>query len=139
MTNQPETILTAADLIHSYSRAEAIADGVLVDVTKPASEAGFKVPVTITRAAWADCVEWNDEIEARKATTQDESGRLWDVLWMAFNACRRPGEGQRRVFELHRVPREGRGNRPRRVALAVHIGPGDNAEPVITIMQPNED
>ena len=44
MTNQPETILTAADLIHSYSRAEAIADGVLVDVTKPASEAGFKVP-----------------------------------------------------------------------------------------------
>ena len=80
MTNQPETILTAADLIHSYSRAEAIADGVLVDVTKTASEAGFKVPVTITRAAWADCVEWNDEIEARKATTQDESGRLLGCL-----------------------------------------------------------
>ena len=66
MTNQPETILTAADLIHSYSRAEAIADGVLVDVTKPASEAGFKVPVTITRAAWADCVEWKRRNRSQK-------------------------------------------------------------------------
>jgi hypothetical protein len=139
MTTQAEALFSAADLIHSYSRAQAIADGVLVDVTDTAAEAGFKVPVAITRAAWADCVEWNDEIEARKATTQDESGRLWDVVWMAFVACRAPGEGQRRIFELHRAPREGRGNRPRRVSLAVCIGPGDDHYPVITIMQPNED
>lgn len=133
------SIFQDADVIHTYTRAQAIADGVLVDVTDTAAEAGFKVPVAITRAAWADCVEWNDEIEARKAVTQDESGRLWDVLWMAFLACRAKGESQRRIFELHRVPREGRGNRPRRVALAVTIGPGDDPAPVITIMQPNED
>ena len=139
MTDQAETLFSDADLIFSYTRAEAIADGVLVDVTAAAAEAGFKVPVAITRAAWADCVEWNAEIEARKSTTQDESGRLWDVLWMARVACRAPGDGQRRVFELHRVPREGRGNRPRRVSLAVYIGPGDDPRPVITIMQPNED
>ncbi len=127
-----------ADVIHAYSRAEAIADGVLVDVTATAAEAGFKIPVAITRAAWADCVEWNGEIEARKAVTQDQSGRLWDVLWMAFLACRGPGDSQRRVFELHRVPREGRGNRPRRVSLVVCIGPGDDPRPVITIMQTDE-
>lgn len=127
-----------SDVIHSYSRAEAIADGMLVDVTATAAEAGFKIPVAITRAAWADCVEWNDQIEARKSVTQDESGRLWDVLWMANMACRAPGDGQRRVFELHRVPSEGRGNRPRRVSLIVHIGPGDDPRPVITIMQTNE-
>lgn len=139
MTNQAQPLFSAADLAHSYTRAQAIADGVLVDVTTTAAEAGFKIPVAMTRAAWADCVEWNDEIEARKATTQDESGRLWDVLWMAFQACRAPGGEQRRVFELHRVPREGRGNRPRLVSLVVCIGPGDDPRPVITIMQPNED
>jgi hypothetical protein len=37
--------------IHSYSRAQAIADGVLVDVT--AKEAGFKYqPVALTRAVF---------------------------------------------------------------------------------------
>jgi hypothetical protein len=138
-TMTTEAIFSAGDVIYSYSRAQAIADGVLVDVTDTAREAGFKIPVAITRAAWADCVEWTAEIEARKETTQDESGRLWDVVWMAFVACRAPGEGQRRVFELYRVPREGRGNRPRRVSLAVCIGPGDDHSPAITIMQPNED
>lgn len=132
-------IFQDTDIIYSYSRAQAIADGELIDVTDTAREAGFTVPVAVSRAAWADCVEWNDEIEARKAVTQDESGRLWDVLWMAFIACRAKGNNQRRIFELYRVPREGRGNRPRRVALAVTIGPGDDLAPVITIMQPTED
>lgn len=132
-------LFQAADLIHSYSRAQAIADGELIDVTDIAREAGFTVPVAMSRAAWADCVEWNDGIEARKAVTQDESGRLWDVLWMAFVACRAKGNDQRRIFELYCVPREGRGNRPRRVALAITIGPGDDFAPVITIMQPTED
>lgn len=128
-----------ADLIYSYSRAAAVADGVLVDVTPMALDTGFKFPVALTRAAWADCVEWNDEIEARKAITQDESARLKDLLWMAFLACRAAGGGQRRMFELYRIPREGRGNRPRQVSLVIHIGPGDDPLPVITIMQPNED
>lgn len=139
MTDQKDSLFTDSNIIFSYSRADAIADGVLVDVSETASEAGFKVPVALTRAVWADCVEWNAEIEARKATIQDESGRLWDVLWMAFVACRRAGEDQRRLYELYRVPPEGKGSRARRVVLAVHIGPGDNGEPVITIMQPNED
>jgi hypothetical protein len=42
-------------------------------------------------------------------------------------------------YTLHRVPVEGRGRLPRPVQLALHIGPGDAGEPVITIMQPSED
>ena len=45
-------LFSDADLIHSYSRAQAIEDGVLVDVSETAREAGFTVPVAITRAAW---------------------------------------------------------------------------------------
>jgi hypothetical protein len=34
-----------ADLIHRYTRADAIRDGVLIDVTQTAREAGFRWPV----------------------------------------------------------------------------------------------
>ena len=58
------------------------------------------------------------------------------MLWMASLAARR-GRG------LNRVPFSvlvcTRSVRPSRVALIVHIGPGDDAEPVITIMRPEDD
>lgn len=124
--------------ISSYSRAQAFEDGFLVDVSDTASEAGFRVPVAITRAAFDDCVTWTDA-DSNRQTYQDEAGRLWDVLWMAYNAARRAGGRQRLAFQLYRVPRGGRGVRPRLTTLHLVIGPGDNAEPVITIMQPLED
>jgi hypothetical protein len=34
------------------SRADAIADGVLIDVSENAKEAGFRYPVVLTRAVW---------------------------------------------------------------------------------------
>lgn len=132
-------LFEATDLIHSYTRAEAIEDGSLIDVSETAREAGFTAPVAITRAAWADCVEWTAETDKRKATCQDEAGRLWDVVYMARLAARARGDQPRRLFELYRVPVQGRGIKPRRVALAMHIGPGDAGEPVITISMPNED
>ena len=133
------TLFEVSDLIHAYSRAQAIADGVLVDVTTTAREAGFSVPVALTRAVWADCVEWTEETDRRKATHQDESGRLWDVVWMANRAARRAAGARCCVFEVLRVPREGRGNRPRSAVLAMRISAGDAGEPVITIGLPNED
>jgi len=123
-----------AVVIHRYTRAQAIADGVLIDASEMAREAGFRVPVALTAAVWADCVTWNNEQEV---CPQDEDGRLWDVLTMAaFAACARP-DAARLPFELLRVPR-GR-LRPERVRLGLAIGPGDEGEPVITILQPEED
>ena len=124
------------EVISSYSRAQAITDGILVDVSETAREAGFIFPVAMTRAAWSDCVEWS-EADSQRQTHQDESGRLWDVLWMASRAARRGGEEIR--FQLYRVARGGCGTRPRLVTLKALCGPGDDAEPVITIMMPGED
>lgn len=132
-------MFTDADVIHTHTRAQLIEDGDLIDVSTVAREAGFTIPVAMSRAVWADCVEWTAETAKRKETLQDEAGRLWDVLWMARLAARASGGEARRLFALLRVPVQGRGNRPRRVLLAMHIGPGDAGEPVITIMQPNED
>lgn len=128
---------TADDVVHNYTRVQAIEDGYLIDVTETAREAGFTVPVAITRTAWADCVEWTAETKKRKATCQDEAGRLWDVVYMAYLAARRSSDELRRLFELYRVPVQGQGIRPRRVVLAMQIGPGDACEPVITIGLPN--
>lgn len=127
------------DLIHSYSRAQAIRDGVLVDVTETAKETGFKIPVALTSAVYEDCVAWTEADNDRKNTLQDEKGRLWDVLWMSFLAARKSLDSQRVPVRLVRVRREGPGDQPRLVDLVMVVGPGDEGEPVITIMQPGED
>lgn len=129
---------TAEVLIHSYTRAQAIENGILVNVSGIAMEAGFRWPVAITRTAWADSVEWSDADSSRQLY-QDEAGRLWDVLWMAYLAARRKSGESETLFEVYRVPCGGRGTRPRLATLKMVSGPSDNGEPVITIMLPGED
>ncbi len=126
-------------VIHAYTRAQAIEDGVLVDVSETAKKAGFKIPVALTRAVWEDCVAWNDD-DNKRQTYQDESGRLWDVVYMLFFAIKSSrSNGEVKLYQLRRVPRGGRGHMAHEVTLKSHIGPGDNGEPVITIMLPYED
>lgn len=147
-SQEPEGDALFGPVIYRYTRAQALADGVLVDVSNASAEAGFRVPVALTRAAWDDCVEWNDE-DTRRQTPQNESGRLWDVLWMARCAIaslrRDPESGRSResfptlYYRLFRVPRGGRAMRPREVTMKVVSGPGDDGEHVITIMLPHED
>ena len=132
------------EVIHCYSRAQALEDGVLIEVTQSAKAAGFCWPVALTRAAWEDCVAWTDQ-DNRHQTYQDESGRLWDVLWMAAWAIRqdrapvRSEAGTELKFSLQRVPRDGTRTKARLTTLKLIAGPGDNGEPVITILMPNED
>ena len=127
-----------AEIISSYTRTQAIEDGMLVDVTATAKKAGFSYPVAMTAAAWADCVAWSDEDTKRQAP-QDEFGRLWDVLWMAKLAAKGGGRGTEIIYPLYRVPRDGKEHKPRPTQLKMVCGPGDTPEPVITIMLPDED
>ncbi len=124
-------------VIHSYTRAQAIADGVLVDVTRTAREAGFAYPVALTAAAWAQSVAWDQD----GAEFQDEAGRLWDVLTMARVTIRGTNtrEVDRVAFRVLRIPNTPRATRPRLTDLVIHIGPGDAGEPVLTVMLPTED
>lgn len=137
----PGSFWHGAEVIHTYSRADALRDGALVDVTDTAREAGFSIPVAMTRAAWVDLVQWGEDDDKRKPeyTGQDEAGRLWDVLFMASMYARRNRGTDRFLGQLVRIPREGRGLRPRKALFRVHIGPGDTAAPVLTITLPNED
>ena len=125
--------MSNAEVVFSYSREQAIADGVLVDVSDMAREAGFRYPVAMTAAAWADCVAWP---ESSRSAGQSESGRLWDVLWMTKLAIK-GADGDRVMVTVLRVPAHG--GRAAPAALQVMVGPGDAWEPVITIMLPGED
>lgn len=137
---EPSLTEVFGEPIHVYTRAQAIADEALIEVPEDlAREAGFRVPVALTAAAWEDCVAWSEEDNSRKDTVQDEAGRLWDVLWMTRAEIRRHSGGRTMTVELYRVPRDGRGTRPRRTQLLVLSGPGDNGEHVITISLPHED
>ena len=123
-------------VIDTYTRAQSIEDGILVNVSETALEAGFRVPVAVTRAVWEDCCEW-DENDARRHY-QDVSGRLWDVVCLARFAIRHAPQGTQMLYKLSRIPRVGRG-RKRNVLLKLVSGPGDAGEHVVTIMQPDED
>jgi hypothetical protein len=121
-----------AEAIFSYSRKQAIEDGVLIDVTATAKEAGVRFPAALTAAAWAKCVAVPRGVEC-----QDEAGRLWDVLTMFRLAARRAG-GDTLLFTLH-VRNDNRDRTPPLVRLKAVCGPGDDAAPVITVMLPDED
>ena len=146
-TARPDTMHEIfGEPIHTYTRAQAIEDGQLIDVSTTAREAGIVWPVAMTSAAWGDCVAWTDETEARKGYTgQSESGRLWDVVWMLSLAVRgalRCGldvSMQPLYYSLLRTPAAGRGVMPRKATLKFMVGPGDQGEPVITVMLPSED
>jgi hypothetical protein len=138
------------ELIYSYSRAQAIEDGVLVDLNDPSftfrpglnicAEAGIKYPVAMTIAAYSTTVS---EPGTPLPPGQDISGRLWDVLTMFKVAAKQGGEEIHfPVSVVNWVSVDGeRINRTKRetVILKAICGPGDSAEPVITVLLSDED
>lgn len=132
-------IFMPEDLISSYSREQAIDDGVLVDVSQVAREAGIKFPVALSHRVFDDCVSWPEEDAEKSQWPQDEAGRLWDVLWLLRQAMLSAKTGDSTVtYKINRVPRAGRGKQ-RMVSLRAAVNGGDDGEPVVTVMFPDED
>ena len=121
------------NLIYSYSRAQAIADGVLIDVTDEAKAHGFKVPVAITDHLFHGYVEVPDGLETE---AQSVTGRLHDLLTLAMIAARTSKGSDRAYFKVAFLMAP---SRTETVQVIAHIGPGDTAEPVLTIMLPEGD
>lgn len=115
------------------TRAEAIKDSVLHDVSKSAHEAGLTHPTAITAEAWKETVAWDH------GGLQDEAGRLWDVLSMARLAIKSVApEGSEATFTVYRVPNTEAADEAEPTGLIVRVGPGDSRERVLTIMSSTE-
>ena len=125
--------------ISIYTRAQAIEDGVLVDVTAPAREAGFRLPVALSRAVWDRLVALPDGYTG----WQSENARLWDVLWLAAVSARARPESDRLCYavRVRDVRKDGTDSAraPRVHHPIMTIGGGDSGEPVVTIMFPEDD
>lgn len=122
----------SAEIIYSYSRKQALEDGVLVDLNQfiPIRESGFKFPVACTAAVF----EIIDLAVNNPKYCNDYQGVVWDILNMsrmhpvrvwdtgrAFQVII-AGAGRKRIYEFK-----------------IECGPGDAGEPVLTIMMPEED
>ena len=129
-----EGITAFGPVIYSYTRAQAVADGVQVEVTKTAQEAGIKFPMFLTRAVFDAYVAVPPGV-----TGQDEAGRLWDVVWMTrFAIMRSHGNTDRLPVALY-VRNDNRA--AKLVKLIATCGPLDIDDPLpaITVMLPDED
>lgn len=139
------------EVVYAYTRADAMADGVLVDVGAATDEAGkkvlsmFKWPVAMSRAAYEATVcdggtwvpDGNGDEELILPTGQSPTGRLWDVGCLLLNAIRTSEDGDMVEFSVL-VDVNGDGKH-KQVDLYSVCGPGDHGEPVVTIMLQGED
>jgi len=122
------------EVIYSYTRSQAVADGNQIEVTKTAKEAGIRFPVFLTRAVYDAYVTVPPGVEA-----QDEAGRLWDIITMARFAILRSRPGCDRLPVALYVRNDNRA--PRLVRLTAVCGPLDidDPQPAITLMMLGED
>lgn len=122
--------------IHIYTRRQAIEDGALVDLTGPESDTAevcrqhYRYPVACT----ADVFNIMRRAVENRRHRNDYKGVVHDMLWMSRTYKRQlspsavmfrviiTGAGRRKTFDFKLV-----------------VGPGDQGEPVITIMMPDED
>ena len=116
------------DVVYSYTREQALQDGVLLDVSKMAKEAGIKYPTAVTAAVWSIIETFPERCG------QSVEGRLWDTLFL-FRMAASKQTGQEVQFKVGYQQEEG----VQETALWGWCGPGDTEDPVLTIMVEGED
>lgn len=120
-----------SDYIYKYTRSQAIQDGVLIDVTPMAKEVGFKWSVAITDTVFHRHIEPTVELSKQGQSTE---ARLWNTLMMLRYNAKKNGS----AIYFYVYFDKGYGKKES-IKLKAVAGPGDEGEPVITIMYPEED
>ena len=121
------------NLIFSYTRAQAIEDGVLIDVTAQAKEAGFKIHTVVTDNLFHTYIAPPAGLEGEG---QSLEGRLHDLLFRTLIAAKASSSGDRAEFDVLFLMKPGRWDTVHVLAI---MGPGDHGEPVLTIMLPEDE
>lgn len=121
------------NVIYQYTRADALNDGVLVDLSGnfPEESRLYRYPVACTAAVWA-LVE---KAVANRKHCNSLAGIVWDILYMSQKVVIARPDEQTALFA---VIITGTGRR-RQYTLKAMCHAGDDLEPVVTIMLPEED
>lgn len=125
------SLFADAEIISQYSRAQAIEDGFLVDISEnEICQQHYKYPIALTRSVW-DILQ---KAVSNKKFLNDWSGILHDLLFMSRNNAKKLSDSTL----LFQVIIRG-ASRKSLYTFKVVCGPGDNGEPVLTIMMPIDD
>jgi hypothetical protein len=125
------------ELISIYSRAQAIDDGVLIDLmqddmTAKLCKEHYKFPIACTAALW----ELIQTAISNPKHGNDLLGVLHDILWMSRrNKKAVSNDGCTWLFQ---VIITGTGQK-RLHTLKLLLGQGDDEDPVLTLMMSGED
>jgi uncharacterized protein DUF6573 len=125
-------LFQCGDEIASYTRAEALADGWLIDVSDPAKEAGLLYSVAVTADVWVECIRIPEGLEC-----DTEANRVWNIVWLL--TCEIILE-KREVDEItfRMYVRQAPNRLPQRVTLRAVCEPDDNGNPCLTVMLAEE-
>lgn len=117
----------------AYTRADAIADGLLVQVPRTLLELyRLPWPLAITSAVWTDAIAWPDTAHTARPGTprhhESAEGRLADVLFLTTTTHQvaRPGRTAH-PFTLWRIPPNQPTHHPRPLRLTLTVHPDDDA------------
>jgi len=118
-----------AAIIFKYTRQQALDDGVLIDISEIAKEAGIKYPVAVTQGVY-------QVLNDTQVLGQDFKGRTWDMLMIFRLSIKAAGGDVSHFAPLFLLQAE---KQPEPVQMWAKCGPGDDMSPVITIMLEGED
>jgi len=121
------------NVIFSYTRQDAINDGIFIDVSEMAKEAGFKIPVAITSNLYHTHIVPSEDA---KTYGQDEKGRLWDVLHM-LSVMARHSKDSMITFSVRFQNGPHSSETPKLWAVVEAQSP-DDPSPAINIMLPED-
>ena len=125
------------DLIFIYSREQAIEEGVLIDVTPIARQAGYRIPVALTCALMGDIQDVPEGMRTRPGMEVDS--RLFDVLNQGNIAIHRGASRSSELCFTLPLPVGGDTNPYQEYSVKIVIGPDEEDLPCFTFMCPQED
>lgn len=111
-----------ADLIHAYTRADALNDGMLLDVSNAVRPFGILPHTAVTAGVWGQAIDIGADLAF--------SLRSFCAVLAANIRRNRSTQGSEFTYTMQ--------VRGRPVEIRVVLGPGDRSEPVLTIMLSGE-
>jgi hypothetical protein len=106
-------------VIFSYTRKQAIEDGVLIDVSEVARQEGFTLHTVVTCGVWSEI--------GTDRPLEDRPKAVAELLRVLRREIRLHREDDRIDFKFGDL------------AVWALVGPGDEGEPVLTVMLEGED
>lgn len=127
------------NVIFTYTREQALADGVIVDVSDFAKDFGFTIPVAVTANLLHTYLE---PCDALLEYGQSYEGRLADVLTMLYFTIRALPKGSdtsRVSFTVIFLMQEESKAVPREIFLNAGVEGDSQGNPCITVFLPEDD